>query len=483
MEEIGKLLAQVHRRVERYSEKAKGALDDAKRDTIAELLGHTDTIIKLTVAARKDMTPETVAAVYDTVEGSLSDYHAAIAVIGDSSIIRRATSNLTTADEVNLQLIASQASEAINEYLAVDLRSSVLADTRDMDTQTVVTYIKTAPIGICAATLIADRGLRKHVAAGALEDAKNNALGVSERTLDTNLPPIQPLTEPATEDALAASWGVPNFAATRVIVIRHPPTQRFNWNALLIKNTAKGKYGGLTSEVLRRYATVIDKPSGVSADTATTTAVDGESAYIVETYDGVHYHAWNGGAECPVDVVRHFVGGYYDRDRVYHRIMEESIVKRMNDPFAQSVASQYADSKTEYTGDTILKAARMLLLSRVADAAPTSRAQYLKVALDRDGNTDLLMQRAFTQVSASLRETLHRHSSVMAFLKIFEKHVNAKAPTDAEFAKYPNPKSLVDIAIGATLDATVPEAKRVKTFSTLDKTLADYVRDANREYI
>ena len=427
-----------------------------------------------------------VADWYADYSVSLVRFDRVHSICGDMRIVRRASVGLTTADEIVLQSIATVAREALNGLLSIDVRGSALTDSTDYDSDIVLRQFAESGATFYMAILIADRGLGSMVQSSAFESAKDSAIGAEPVTLPLDaviaIPPIGPR---GTLESTVASL-LPGADAIIVICRQSGSTMWSNYAAL----TTKGKFpehGGLTRAVVDRYNTIVpgaerdgDIPplSIVGIDGRTPLDVDAQNAmHVIETNDGVTYAAWAGGA--PIDVARlqHIVGpGMADRDGAYHAIMEPVILSRAVDAGMANIARQYASDNTKYSGGVQLDAARQAVYSRIRAMPITSRSEYMMATGDRAANIEAIIAASRPAGRVTIREAIARESAVNRFIVLIERKVWIKAPTDDEFAKYDDPRRLVDIALTSTLDMAVADAKRTRVFAEVDRELADYVR-------
>lgn len=519
MDQIGRQLAQVQRHLSKYEKKTKSVLSAQELASISDATHTANSIIDLSVTAARARSASNIQAVYDAADGADRLFTHALAVVANTTIVRKATSGMTTADEVDLSSIATAAAAALRDYVETDRRAGVISDTEHCTNDEILACFAADSVGLWAATLISHRGLRNKIDGAALQYAKDAALEFSRGdAMPVSSPlrilPVYPLLAPASLQELAQKLldehGKPitvdpdtsthPLGGVSFIIVWHEYGSpiKFDFTALQIKNTAKSQFGGLTNEVLRRFDTMIKMPTAAPTGAHVTVMIKDSApqhtpqyVYVLETYDGKVYSAWNSGRPLPSDrggPVDKFLHGDADRNSKYHQIMEEEIVARMYDPMATSIARQYGDAKIEYSGSQVTEAAKTAVVARLSamKGKIRNRREFMETISDREANIAAMIAATDRLVNAdtqSLRVILKRGSSAMNFAKIIERHSHVHAPSDDEFAKYDAPDSLVDIAINSTLDAAFAEAKRVKTFADLDRSLADYVRDANRAFI
>lgn len=503
MDGITKQLAQVHRRLEKYLDRFKSALDDASKAIIADAIADADKLIVRAVelgrAGESRMLVDT-GAWYNTYIAASDRFATANGICGDMRIVRRASIGLTTADEIVLQGIATAAVDALVGIAAIDTRGAIIADSAAFDSGDVLGYVANAGVAdLFSATLIADRGLGANISAGTFDAARDAALGIDRGTaavyMAESIMAVPPLSARADISTVVA--GLIDTAPIVVLHRRSGSTLWSNYAALLTPGKFS-EHGGLTRAVIERFTTIVPgstrnadlpvvgvltTPAPITVDTDLSTITSAQ-VHVIETNDGVTFAAWSAGRALPVNhpqVARLLGRAPTARFVAYHSMMEPLIISRAIDPSIAGISRQYATDKLEYSGTTTLEAARKAIADRIATADIRSRADFMKVALDRDANVEAVLSTSATgSAGPSVRAAIAREEAVRNFVVIFEKKVHANAPGVDEFAKYDDPRRLVNIVLSTTIDATITDAKRKKIFVSADRSLADYIRAAAR---
>lgn len=489
MDAITQILARVHHTLLKYQNRLKSALGDS--DVVAVSITNADRFINTWVGMKRTGSPQIgeVAAFYDEFTAAMPRFALAYETCNDMGIVRRASIGLTTADEIVLQAIATGARDALAELLAADVRSAILADSAEYDADTVLRAAQKDNTRIIdtiyMATLIADRGLGSMIHSSAFESAKNTALGANKPVACNPdsliaLPPIGPRG-----DRASVIEGLTGARGTILVLHRHSGSTMWSNYAATQMPGKFPENGGLTRAVIDRFATIVPGADRDADLPNVSNIVDGDAlkdastVHVIETNDGKTYAAWAGGSPIPKShpAALQLAGTCtVDRNAMYHSIMEPVIISRASDTNMANIARQYAGDNTKYSGSVQLETARRAIYERIRAMPIANRQEYMRAVGDRVANIEAIIAASKAAQSVGIREAMQRESAVSRFVVLFERKVYKSAPTVDEFAKYADPRRLVDIALTSTLDAAVVDAKRTKVFSSVDKELADYVR-------